>query len=150
MATNQHDVIAALTAAVQAVVDGLHPSEQILDPKVIPQTKLNKAFSVDVQTENTMELRDSPTGHTRERLIVTFRAVWRLDPKRQDETMRQALRDDWNARRAVLTSTRPPLSEARVFWRKVVRKTDPSREWLFADIVFDIAYNADLSADVDF
>lgn len=148
MSTTHHDVVEAIAAAAEAVVDGLGQSTKILDPRTAPATKLHKVFSLDVQTRNTDRYRDRSDRRMRLEATAMLRVAWLLNPKDEASTQRHALRDEDNAVRAVLTSLRPPLNECRVLYRSTRRQVGTSREWLFADVTFSVEFDRSLTEDV--
>ncbi len=150
MGTTHHDVVGAVADSVSAVVDGLSQSPTILDIKSAPQTRLHKLFSVELQTANTGKYRDAPSRHVRVESELTLRVAHRLNPKDQTATQRTALRDEQNAVNAVLTDGRKPFDQVRRRYLRTRRALNPAREWLFSDIAFGLAYDLDLTTEVDF
>lgn len=143
--TTHRELLEAVGAACETV-DGLRLSERLLDPRTEPATKLNKLFSLHRSTRNTDKYRDSRSAQMRLALRLTVRAAWRLNPKNEAGTQATALDDEDRLVRALQTSTRHPLPSCRILYRETESSVSPSREWLFADVVFDVEFDRSLLA----
>jgi len=147
--TTFDDLFVAVTEEIKTVPDGMSLSRKILDPKVAPNTKLNRLFSVEMQTNNTEDYRDQAGKRIRMEQMTTVRMAHRLNPKDEQATQRVAFVDESNVVVQMMTTERKPLCYTRVRYiqtrRTVLR---PSREWLFTDVVFGIAFDFELAGEV--
>jgi len=144
-------VLDAVGASIEAVVDGLTRSPQLLDPRTAPATRLRKAYSLHPATRNTHKYRDGRgadlNARMRLNMELTVRCVWLINPKDQTATQTQALDDIDAMVHAVLTDTREPLPSCRtLFLRSPAAALPPSREWLFHDVVFGVEFDRSLLA----
>lgn len=147
MTTTTHaDVLDGICGAIEAVVDGLDRAKKMLDPATDPATRLHKAFSVDLQTDNTGKFRDARQRAMRLVAETTVRVAWRVNPKDEAATQAQALADEDRMVAAVQTDTRVPLCYCRILYRRSRRRLSASREWLFADVVFGVEFDRSLLA----
>jgi len=148
--TNHFELLDAIGAAAESVVDGLNQSKKILDPKFAPQTKLHKLYSLDVQSRNTGKYRDHRDRQMRLAADVTLRVAWRLNPKDEALTQRTALRDEDNAIQSILTDSREPLPSVRLKYLRTQRQVNATREWLFAAITIEAEFDRSLTTQVSF
>ena len=146
MATDLRTIVGAVEAVLTGTIRGLERSPMILDPRATPQTRLHKVFSVDAQTVNTGKYRDAPDRRMRLDSELTVRLVHRLHPQDQQATQQEAWADEQTAIQAVLTDTRAPFGEVRRLYRSTRRTLDPTREWLFTDVVFSLEYDLSMTA----
>lgn len=143
--TTHRELLDAIGAACETV-GGLRLADKLLDPRSEPATKLNKLFSLHRSTRNTDKYRDSRGAQMRLALRLTVRAAWRVNPKNEAATQAAALDDEDRLVYALQTSTRPPLPNCRILYRDTESSLSPSREWLFADVVFDVEFDRSLLA----
>jgi len=146
--TSFADLFDAIVAEVQGVPGGLSLSKTILSPKTAPQTILHRLFSLEMQTDNTGKFRDAAGARIRMQNVTTVRVAHRMNPKDQTATQRQAFVDESNVIIQMMTTERNPLCYTRIEYTKTVQAIDPSREWLFTDILFSVEFNFELAGEV--
>ena len=134
----------ALWSALETVVEsstGLVHSDRVLDPNDVPQGKLHRLFSIEVQSSNTNKYRNQGEPGARVDADVILRCAWRLNPKSHPTTWRLALDDEEAAIRAVCSATDTPWDAVRRLWVSTRRRVNVTREWLFADVRFSIEFD---------
>lgn len=143
--TTHRELLDAIGAACETV-GGLKRSSQMLDPRTEPATRLNKVFSLDGATRNTGKYRDHRSGQMRLALLLTVRAAWRVNPKDEAATQGAAFDDEDRLVYALQASARPGLPSCRILYESTDRTLSPSREWLFADVRFNVEFDRSLLA----
>jgi hypothetical protein len=143
---SHNDVLDALGLAAESVVDGLRRSPKLLDPKTSPSTRLHKAYSIHPDTTNTGKYRDHRSQLMRLAIALTVRVAWRLNPKDEAATQRAALDDEDRLVRALQVDARDPLPSCRIKYVSTRRSINPAREWLFADVLFNVEFDRSLLA----
>jgi len=146
--TSFADLFDAITEEVKGVPDGLSLSMTILSPKTAPQTRLHRLFSLEMQTDNTGKFRDAAGARIRLQNVTTVRIAHRMNPKDQTATQRQAFVDESNVIIQMMTTERKPLCYTRIEYLKTVQAVDPTREWLFTDIMFSVEFNFEIAGEV--
>lgn len=142
--THHYELVDAIGLAAESVIDGLKKSKKILDPRVNPATRLSRVYGVDVQTRNTQKYRNHRERRMRLEVTVTLRVAWRVNPKDEYLTQHKSFIDEDNVIQAVMTSTDAPFPSVVVKYDRTQRKISPTREWLFADIMFKVEFDRSL------
>jgi len=139
--TTQADIFDGIVSVVEGATD-MHLSNQILDPSFTPNTKANKAFSVEIQTANTELLRDRKDRRIYIRNNVLVRIAHRMNPKKQYVTQRTAYQDEEKTIIALMTvgPAEDPLCYTTINFVGVDRTLNEEREWLFTDVAFTLDF----------
>lgn len=130
-----------VVAAVESVDDGLHLSTTIIDPKTGPQTKMDRVFTVEMQSRNSKKYRDHAEREMRMANTVSVRTAHRVNPKSQATTQRVAYVDEQNIIIAMMTVDGAPLCNTRVAYDRTKRALTAENEWLLTDILFDLEFD---------
>lgn len=138
------DLFDAIVAEVEGCNEALHLSDQILDPKESPQTRLDRIFSLEMQSLNSGKYRDDRGGRLRMGNEAVVRIAHRLNPKSQVATQRQAYSDEQDVIVRLMTTTRRPLCFTRIEYVRTRRALNPQREWLFTDVTFSVEFDFEL------
>lgn len=132
-----------LSALGQVIVDavetvsGLSHSKQLIDAAFVPQTSMNRRFSVDIQSSNTEKYRDS----NRQRLehLVTVSVLFRINPLDQWTSYKSALDTEELIVEKLLDQSQMPAYRGR--FRETSRELTGSREYLLTRIVFSVEHS---------
>ena len=132
--------------SIEGVVDGLHLSATILDPKATPGTRLDKAFSLDIQTRNTNGYSDQPGLPVLVEDAVLVRVAFRLNPKNQVATQLTGFEEEAAIIRVVTGGDTFPLCKVLPYYVSTRRTVNNAREWLFVDIMFSCTFELSMVA----
>lgn len=144
MTTNPSELYSAIIDTVEGSVHDMKSSTEILDPSGVPQTILNKCFSVELDSYNAAKDRDAPGGRMRIEEECVVRMAFRLNPKGQSLTYRNAMGDEESVIIAIMNDLRSPLQILRTRYIRSRRFLNPNRDWLFIETYFGFEYNMSL------
>lgn len=110
-------------------------SPQIIDAKTVPQTNLDKRFSLDLQTKNSGKYRDRIAIRMEHQLRVSF--LKRMNMNRQHDSYKEALDSEELVIKALMDRSENP--ELSVKYTQTRRNLLATREYLLVEITFAVS-----------